>query len=257
MNNIGNIEFIVRGKIGDADISLSNISLSLLDSFTKDISELLNSIPELKKEEVVVSIEESSLKIKTLLALIALNTFQVDFETLNATNNLDSINNKRSNIIEEWVRKTKSNDNLEFEVRIGDEKIYKFNSNTNYNRNQPELWVESEIYIYGEVTDLGGASKSNIHIKQENGNIIVVNCTKDDLSNEKENKIYHNVALHVSAKQNIATGEIKDANFIKFIEYNPVLDEKQLSELNEKGRKAWEDIEDHVDWIRKLRSEDE
>lgn len=257
MNNIGNIEFIVRGKIGDADISLSNISLSLLDSFTKDISELLNSIPELKKEEVVVSIEESSLKIKTLLALIALNTFQVDFETLNATNNLDSINNKRSNIIEEWIRKTKSYDNLEFEVRIGDDKIYKFNSNTNYNRNQPELWVESEIYIYGEVTDLGGASKSNIHIKQENGNTIVVNCTKDDLSNEKENKIYHNVALHVSAKQNIATGEIKDANFIQFIEYNPVLDEKQLSELNEKGRKAWEDIVDHVDWIRKLRSEDE
>ena len=257
MNEKGIIEFIVRGKIGDADISLSNISLSLLDSFTKDITELLYSIPELKKEEVVVSIEESSLKIKTLLALIALNTFQVDFETLTATNNLDTINNKRSNIIEEWVRKTKLYDNLEFEVRIGDDKIYKFNSKTNYNRNQPELWVESEIYIYGEVTDLGGASKSNIHIKQENGNTIVVNCTKDDLSNEKENKIYHNVALHLSAKQNIATGEIKDANFIQFIEYNPVLDEKQLSELNEKGRKAWEDIEDHVDWIRKLRSEDE
>lgn len=257
MNETGIIEFIVRGKIGDADISLSNISLSLLDSFTKDIAELLNSIPELKKEEVVVSIEESSFKITTLLALIALNTFQVDLDTLYSTNNLDTINNKRSNIIEDWVKKTKSYENLEYEVRIGDVKSYKFNSNSNFNRNQKDLWVESEIYIYGEVTDLGGASKSNIHIKQESGNIIVVNCTKEDLSSEKDNKIYHNVALHVSAKQNIATGEIKDANFIQFIEYNPVLDEKQLSELNEKGRKAWEDIEDHVDWIRKLRSEDE
>lgn len=43
MNETGIIEFIVRGKIGDAEISLSNISLSLLDSFTKDIAELLNS----------------------------------------------------------------------------------------------------------------------------------------------------------------------------------------------------------------------
>jgi len=63
MKSVGNIEFIVRGSLGDIEISPSNITLSMLSTFSKDISDVLNSIQELKKQDVVISVVDGSFKI--------------------------------------------------------------------------------------------------------------------------------------------------------------------------------------------------
>ncbi|OYQ34007.1 hypothetical protein CHU92_12270 [Flavobacterium cyanobacteriorum] len=257
MKSDGNIEFIVRGSLGDSEISPSNISLSMLSNFSKDISDLLNSIQELKKEDIVISVVEGSFKIKAFIALAALNIVKADIETLSSSADFSSINEKRSKIFEDWYRKTKVQNGLEFEILPENHTGIKINSESVFKRTEIDIWIEGEHYLYGIITDMGGSQKPNIHFTSDSNQSYLIDCTKDDILNEKENRVYHPAAIRVLAKQNLITGEIKEPKFASFIEYNPVFDENILLKTIEKGRNAWSDVPDHVEWVRNLRLEDE
>ena len=256
MKNTGNIDFIVRGKLGDLDISPSNISMSLLNSFSKDITDLINSIQEVKKEEVIVSIEEGSFKLKTVMILAAINIINAEIKTLYQTNDLNSIDEKRGLIYEKWISTAKEN-NLEFEIKPLDEESLIINKNSAFSKIDNSIWVESELYLYGIITDLGGNQRPNIHLKLENGKNVVIDCTKEDIAIETENRVYHSASVRVTAKQNLHTGDFKEIKFLEFNNYNPVFDEKILLETIEKGTNAWSDVENHIDWVRNLRTNNE
>ncbi|MBG7612152.1 hypothetical protein IU405_07815, partial [Polaribacter sp. BAL334] len=116
MKSTGNIDFIVRGKISNLVISPNHISVSLLNSFSKDISDLLNTIQEAKKEQIIVSIEEGSFKIKAAMLLASINIINAEIKTLQETNDLNSINEKRGLIYEKWISNAIEN-NYEFEIK--------------------------------------------------------------------------------------------------------------------------------------------
>lgn len=249
------IDFIVRGKIGDLLISPKAIELSLLKTFSEDIYAIISSIPEVKISEPIVTIEESSFKARVAVALIAANMVLADAKTLSETNDLSSINSIRSKIIEKWHSKTKTNNSLEFEIRPKGEEGIKVNFEKVFKKTQ-EVWVESEIYLYGEVTDWGGSTKSNIHFTTEDKKNITINCKREDIVNQKDNLVYRPGAVRVLAKQNLYTGEIKEAKFVGFIDYNPSYNEEELNATIEKGREAWKDVADHVEWVRNLRTDE-
>ncbi len=257
MRSENSVEFIVRGKLGEAPISPDNISLSLLNAFSKDIDSIISSITEVKKDEIIVSIEKSSFKIRVFTALTALNVLKSDFETLVSTNDLNSINDKRGKIIEDWLVKSKSQPGLEFEIIPFGSAGIKINEESKIQRIQSEIWVESELFLYGIITDLGGSNKPNIHLKTENGSNITIDCKKEDIENETENRVYKPSSIRVIAQQNINTGEIKESKFISFENYNPVFNDNELIASIEKGRNAWAEINNHVKWVRNLRSENE
>lgn len=256
MKTTGNIDFIVRGKIGDLDISPNSISVSLLNSFSKDISDLLNTIQEAKNEEIVVSIEDGSFKLVASIILAAINIINAEIKTLHETKDLNSINEKRGLIYERWISNAKAND-YEFEIKPLYEEGLIINKNTVFNKIDNNIWVESELYLYGVITDLGGSQKPNIHLKLEDGKNVVIDCTKDDIAIETENRVYHSASVRVTAKQNLHTGEFKDAKFLEFNKYNPVFDEKVLLETIDKGTNAWSDVDNHIDWVRNLRTDNE
>jgi len=257
VKEVDSIEFIVRGVEGEKQISPKNISLSLLSTFTKDIESLIKSIPESKKEDVVVSVEEGSFKVIVVIGLIAFNAFKADITTLESSNDLNSINVKRSSIIEGWLAKTKLRSDLEYEIIPHGTSGIKLNSKSNIERIESDIWVESEIYLYGIVNDLGGQSKPNIHLKIENGTTITIACKKEDIASETENKVYKPASIRVLAQQNLITGEVKDAEFISFEDYNPTFDEQELLKSIANGRDSWTDVDDHVEWVRNLRTDNE
>lgn len=256
MKTTGNIDFIVRGKIGDLDISPNSISMSLLNSFSKDIFDLLNTIQEAKKEEIVVSIENGSFKLKAVIILAAINIINAEIKTLNNTHDLNSIDQKRGLIYNRWISNAKEN-NFEFEIKPFDEESLIINKNSIFNKIDNSTWIESELFLYGVITDLGGNQKPNIHLKLEDGKNVVIDCTKNDIALETENRVYHSASIRVTAKQNLHTGEIKDLKFSGFNKYNPVFDENVLLETIDKGTNAWSDVENHIDWVRNLRTDNE
>jgi hypothetical protein len=247
------VEFIVRGKISGEEISPDLISLSLLRDFTKDIYDLINELNENKKADNLISIEKGSLKIKSIITLLAFNSLLSEIETLSQNNDFTRVNSKIGTILEGWHNKTLDFTELEFEISPAGNQSIKFNKDSKYFRSDENIWVESEIYLYGVITDLGGSQRPNIHLKTEDGKSLTITCTKDDIINEKENHVYHSAALRVSANQNLYSGELKEIKFLNFIDYDPTYDENQILATIEKGRNAWNDVEDHVEWVRNLR----
>jgi hypothetical protein len=257
MSYTDKVEFIIRGKISENEISPSNISLSLISSFAKDINDLINSVQVGKKEEIIASIETGSFKFNTIIALSAFNILSAEINTLNQTKDFSTIQVKTASIFESWYSKSKENPDLEFEILPQNKESIKFNSNSVFLKTDENVWIQSELYLYGVITDLGGAQKPNIHLKTEDGKSVTIICTKDNLINEKENRVYHSSAIRVLASQNLYTGEIKEPRFLEFIDYNPTFNEEELLSTVEKGSNAWSDIVNHVEWVRNLRLNDE
>lgn len=251
----GHIDFIVRGKIGEIPISPKSIELALFKSFADDVSEILNSIPDVKKSEIVVAVEEGSFKVKALLALMAVNTLTADAETLKTTNDLSSINLKRSKVIEAWAKKSKNNTTLEFEIRPNGNEGIKIDYKNNFKKEET-VWVQSELYLYGIFNDIGGSTKANIHFTTENNINVLIDCKVDDIKKEEQNRVYHTGGVRVLAKQNLYTGEIKEATFVEFVNYNPTFNEEEILSTIEKGREAWKDVPDHIEWVRNLRNDE-
>jgi len=249
----GYIDFIVRGKINDVPITPASVELGLLKSFSEDVAAIMNSIDGLDKGNVIVSIGEGSLKYKTMVALLAVNSLAVDAKTLNQTNDLSSINSVRSKIIEKWEKKTKTNPTIEFEIRPNGEDGIKITSQKQFKKEE-SVWIQSEVYLYGVFKDIGG-EKPNIHLTTGKNEKVLISCKEGDIKNQTENRVYHAGGVRVFAKQNLYTGEIKEANLIEFVNYSPQYDEDELLRLTAKGREAWTDIPDHVEWVRNLRND--
>lgn len=247
------VEFVVRGKISGEEISPDLVPLSLLRDFSKDIYELINELNENRKAENLISIEKGSLKIKSIVTLLAFNSLVSEIGVLSQNNDFSRVNSKIGKILEGWHNKTLDAEELEFEISPAGNQSIKFNKHSQFFRSDENVWVESEIYLYGVITDLGGSQRPNIHLKTEEGQSLTISCTKEDIINEKENHVYHSTALRVIAKQNLFSGELKDIKFLNFIEYNPSYDEEQILATIEKGRNAWSDVDDHVEWVRNLR----
>jgi len=255
MSTQGYIDFIVRGKSGDIDISPTHIEIGLLKSFADDVTAIINSIPEIEKNKVIVAVGEGSFKLTAMTALIAVNSLIVDAKTLTETNDLFSINSTRSKVIEKWYKKAKANPEIEFEIRPNGNEGIKINSDKTFKK-EDNVWVQSELYLYGEFKDMGGNSKPNIHFLTDNNLSILINCKEEHIKNEKVNRVYHHGGVRITALQNLYTGEIKDAYFIDFIDYNPEYNESELATTIEKGREAWKDIPDHIEWVRNLRNDE-
>lgn len=257
MKSKENIEFIIRGSVNDTEINPSSVPLFLLEAFTTDVSAILNSAKDDKKEEIIVSVEPGSLKIIALISLAIYGSLNSEISQVYQKNSLDGVKDRRAKIITNWVSLTKKYPYLEFEIKTGNETSLIINNSTEFKQEVEDLWFEGVYSLYGTINDMGGETNSNIHFKTDSGKAIKIDCKKSDLESETENRIYKFNAIKVSAEQNLITGELRNAKFISFLDYNPNFNEEKLLTIFERGREAWKDVQDHVGWIRNLRSDNE
>lgn len=258
MDKEDKIEFIIKGVSLGEEISTSHIPISLLNYFVKDINTILSSLDERdKSEDIVLSIEKGSVRLIPHLKASEHNLLRSEFESAWKYQDLSIINPKRAKVLDSWFKYTEKNPNIEFSVKPTPSKEYTINPSQRFQKKNQTLWADVELYLYGDILNLGGSSKTNIHIKTDEGISIVVNCKREDLASEKENRLYKTVGIRVQAKQDLISGARKDFQFIEFIDYNPIYNPDKLNSAIEKGRKAWSDIDDHVKWISELRDNEE
>jgi hypothetical protein len=53
-----------------------------------------------------------------------------------------------------------------------------------------ETWVPVEKYVTGQVVDLGGTNKANVHVVTSDGTPVIVDATQDLLFKEEKNHLY-------------------------------------------------------------------
>ncbi len=255
MDNLDKISFKIQGLFNGEEISINNVPISLLTSFSGDISKLIKSIGEREKDEdIIVSIEKGSINIIPILSKPESVILNSEFDNLFRTNDLSYVSEKRIPVYDNWSKIVSKHPDIKISMGPSTS-IHKhtFDFKTKFTRISDSVYVDVELYLYGEVLDMGGVTKSNIHLKSDEGDTFLITCLKEDLRNDEVNRIYKKTGARVNAKYNIKTDEYKEYKLIEFVDYNPVFDESNLNNTIEKGREAWKDVDDHIKWLRELR----
>lgn len=248
------LKISLRDSSRGFSVTPSRVPLATLRAFSRDVDEFFKGDDgEIATNKLEVAIIEGSLAIEPTEMLVAPRFFH-DLAGLAQTQILDLIDVKRRDVVDRWQRLTKSNRSLSYSIESSTlSRVLVINSETDFHLDDADNWVRVERYLSGEIEDLGGAGKSNAHLRLPNGNLIRVETSKDLLRDEKVNRLYKASMLRFRADFNIVTNEYRNAVLIEFVDYAPKFDEAAFTRLTERGRTAWSDVENPSEWVDSIR----
>ena len=246
------LRFALNDRINDAPVGPKHVPLSLLGQFQGDVEEFLKgSNKDIDPSQVLVSIEEGSLAI-VATGLLAATGLWADVERLQNPSALGLLDPKRAVVIERWQTAARKNPNRSYLLTDPDNLVaIRVDASSDF-RNQVEaVWVKVEKYLQGLVTDLGGTTKANVHLKLDNGKVLTIASSQQLLADQEQNRLYKPALLLVMAEENLRTGELRNLAMINF-EASPAWAEAAFKNQVSKGTQAWSDVPD--EWLEELRS---
>ncbi len=252
------IEFALADRIEGTDISPRTIGLSQFNEYNQQVEAFILGSEKVKLDRVQVEILDGSYVLRAvfLSASALLASLQSDLALLHRQDSLGEVDPKRAKVMETWQSRAKATPGLRYEIRPGGLPLpgIRIDGESDYRVGDVVPWVQVEKYLFGQLVDMGGAQKTNVHLKLEDtGKIIIVGASQDYLRSQEANRLYHRVLLHVAAEQHSRTGEMRNARLIAFMDYDPAYDEEALDRFADAGAKAWADVPDAARWVRELR----
>jgi hypothetical protein len=253
--NLTPLEFALDDRVGGQPLSPETVDLPTLRGFLDEVEKLIKgNVVSATLAESRVRIEKGSLKVVALVSSLLAADVQSDLSKLSHTGDLDTIQPKRAEIIEQWQSRARRlphrayviGERLQPKVRIA--------STTSFQHGSENAWVAVEKYLTGRVVDAGGKQNPNVHVVlSDTGADLVVQATEQQLGEEKENQLYKEVTLRVQAEQHLRTKALRNVRLVQFLPRSADVDEEALKSLWEKGREAWKDVESATDWVERLR----
>ncbi len=256
MSETASIEFVLHGKVEGLEISPRTIGLAQFNEFNQQVEVFIGGSQKLKLDQVHVEIAQSSYVLRTLLPAVILSSLEPDLKLLARQDVLGELDIKRAEVVQKWQARAKNNPDLSYEVRPEGDALprVRVNRETDYRVGEIVSWVAVEKYLFGQVVDMGGMQKANIHLKLDRaGKTLLVGASQGYLREQVENRLYHKALLHVRAEQHFRTGELRNIQLISFVDYQPAFNEEALDRFAAKGAEAWADVPDAAQWVREVR----
>lgn len=250
------IEFILRGKVDGVAITPRTIGLSQFNEFNQQVETFIAGRERLKLDEVHVAVDEGSYLLRAFLPALVASNVNADLQLLTREDSLGEIDPRRAEVVQKWQARVKANPDQAYEVRPKEDQLprVRIARETDYRVGDVIPWVAVEKYLFGQVLDMGGAQRANIHLRLEKGGrVLLVNASQGYLRDLIENRLYHKALLHVRAEQHFRTGDLRNIHLISFVDYQPGFDEEALNRFADKGAEAWADVPDAAAWVRELR----
>ncbi|MFY0480686.1 hypothetical protein [Achromobacter marplatensis] len=256
MEPANHLRFAVRDRINGIDVGPKHVPLNLLGEFQKDVSDFLQgSTREVNPAEVLVSIDEGSL-VLVATGLLGASMLWSDVAQLANPGSLSAIDPKRATVIERWQAQARSNPNRIYRLEnAANRPLTTINAQSDF-KQSVDIWVTVEKYLHGKIVDWGGKTKANVHLVLENGKSLTVAATQQLLAQESENRLYRSALLHVTAEENLRTGELRNLNLRSFEAHHPAYDEDEFQQMVRKGTAAWADVSNATQWVESLRGDD-
>jgi hypothetical protein len=259
VSKTGYIEVKIEGTKGNAPLEPDTYDIKELRDLLDEIEALV--YPTRRPNDHLIShkVEKGSVKHFFTTALLAVLSLQDSFELVqNNDGVLDSLPLRAANAILHLQTESKSKGYI-YTITTSKEnsKPLRIDGNSNY-RISDDIWVDTELYLYGQVTDIGGKKNANIHLETVDHGSVAINADKDVLKDIKDNLLYKTCAIRTTAIQNINTQEIKKGslNLISLLPPQQELDINYLDKLIERASESWAEVNDSDEWLNKLRGYD-
>lgn len=238
----------VEDEIDGQSISLEHVPLSLLKDFARDAEQFLKgSDDEVTDEDLLVRVRTGSLEVQPIREQWP--SVYRDIAVLEANHDVSAIDVKRAEVVLRWQKKATGK--RRYFATDGITTIV-VSEMTAFFASDSSLWMPVKRKIVGEVQDMGGVRKANVHLKTRRGGMVIASDHKT-LAQEKDNRLYKTVLVTVSAEENLVTGALRNARLISFHDYRPSLDSPAYRAMHEAGEKAWGDVTSSSDWVRRHR----
>lgn len=128
-----------------------------------------------------------------------------------------------------------------------------FTNKTDYKTSRTDQWAKTEILMYGKVVDMGGKTKTNVHIVLDNDDTIVLDADSQKIAEDNENRLYKDQLVKVFAEQNLETKKLRNESLLEFVKYNPHFDEDEFNRISKEVEHSWADVPDIVTWVEETR----
>jgi hypothetical protein len=255
MSETATIEFVLHGKIEGKEITPGTIGLSQFNEYNQQVEVFISGNQRQKLDQVHVEIGRSSYVLRVLLPAMIFSNLEPDLKLMARQDVLGELDPRRAEVILKWQTRARNNSELNYEIRSPDKTGLKFHINyqTDYRVGEIVPWVAVEKYLFGEIVDMGGAQKTNIHLRLAAGKTVLVGASQGYLREQLENRLYHKALLHVRAEQHFQTGDLRNVQLISFVDYQPAYNEAALDRFAAQGKEAWSDVPDAAQWVRELR----
>jgi hypothetical protein len=250
------IEFVLHGKVDGQEITPRTIGLSQFNEFNQQVEQFIGGSQKLKLDQVHVEITRDSYVLRVILPAVVFSSLEPDLKLMARQDVLGELDSKRAEVVQKWQARTKNDPDLAYEVRPKGEGLPKVrvSRETDYRVGEIVPWVAVEKYLFGEIMDMGGAQKANIHLRiGQGGRTLLVGASQGYLREQLENRLYHKVLLHVRAEQHFRTGDLRNIQLISFVDYQPAYNEEALDRFTAKGAAAWAVVPDAAQWVREVR----
>lgn len=254
MNPINELRFSLSDRINGSEIGPARVPLALLGQFQLDVSDFLKgSSRDVDLMQVQIAVQEGSLAF-IASGLLAAESLWADLERLKHPESLDQVDPKRAAVVERWQAAARQFSYRAYSISDGGVKEFiRVDSQSDFRRAREETWVIVEKYLYGRVVDWGGKTKANVHLELESGVTLTIAAAHDILRKEDRNRLYRPALLHVTAEENLRSGELRNLRLIAFEQYEPTYDESEFKRMVERGTQAWAEVQDASAWIEELR----
>lgn len=256
MSGESKIVFAVEDQVDGKPLSAAMIPLNLLREFAADVETFVRGTGgegALRPRDVIVAVQDGCFALEANFA--SLTPIPGILGSLSISDDLANLDNQRASILEAWQRRSHRSLNRSYYIKDVDSgTTVRINKDSNFSNKQLDRWVSVQRKVVGEIVDAGGASKANIHVNTAFGQLTIAS-DRETIANEEFNPVYHKRLLKISAKENVRTGELRDARLISFEDYNPTRSDAARARMHERGREAWADVSDSVVWVRSERGD--
>lgn len=251
MDTVGELNFTVNDRIGDTNVSPPQVPLSLLSEFAKEVEQFLKGSGN-SGGGLNVAIVPGSLGLQPC-ATPSDPTFDRDIELLQREDTLDFVDPKRRHVVEQWQARAKKNPNRTYIIgNSSSRKIVRITKDSRYRSTAAAAWVDVERFLVGEIEDMGGASKPNVHVRLD-GQKLTISTTVDTLRKIEKSLVYKQSILHVKAQENIENGSLRNVTLVSAELFSPAVDVAGYERAQERTKSAWDGVEEAAAWVRGLR----
>ena len=251
--------FSVKDTVNGEQVTPENISLKLIIELADAMNRFIYGKAK-STGEVSVSIRKGSFAFVAPASQITQSAIN-DYRIIKTTGALDNIDPIRAKIIRDLQVKAQKDENRIYTISDKDNDDINnkhhdalvISKETNYRTIRTDQWVPAETYIYGMIVDIGGKTKTNVHLVLENGDTIVLNADSKQIEEDEINRVYRKQLIRVTAEQNLETKKYRNERLSDFVEYEPKYDETQFDAVSKKVRHSWADVPDVLAWVENMR----
>lgn len=271
MNDRTAIEFALRGKTHDRDFSpVTGVPMSRWLEFNREVQDFVQGSDSSRLfNDLEVQIVPGSYLVRVLGAVTALSAAADDLVKLTSPDALGRIDPKRASVVRSWSERSHQDPSLTYVLRTADPKIVEepskdgsigttlevvISAATEFSEPAPEVWFDTEFYLVGKIENWGGTDSVNIHLRPRDAKkLLTIKARPEQIAAQRENLVYHQAIVHVTARENLRTGEINDHTLLDLRPYQPNVSPEKLEALFAKGAAAWNDVDQPGAWVEELR----